>query len=132
MSSRIRSARPISSLTKMPWWAGWNGLSLATPSAQLVARPSPVAPLQVQQPGGQLDQALVEVALVVRRGAPQRLPRLVGVPVADAVEQRDAAPEQLVRVGSGQWRRSSTGQVVRSGPMDSTIDRDPTSRYPGC
>src|SRR5688500_9790142 len=57
---------------------------------QLVARPSEVAALEMQQPGGDLDQTLVEVSLVVGSRSPQGLPRLVCVPVANPVEERNA------------------------------------------
>ena len=73
---------------------------LLEPLPQLVARPAPVATLEVQEAGGKLDQALVEVPILVGRGPPERLPRLVRVPVANAVEEGDRlAEEPLVLLG---------------------------------
>ena len=54
--------------------------------AQLRAGPAQVLSLQMQESGGDLDQALIEVTLGVRSRTPQPLPLLVGVPVANAIE----------------------------------------------
>ena len=74
------------------------GTKLLEALVQLVPRAADVAPLEVEQPRGDLDQALVEVARLVGRRAPQGFPGLVGMPVADAVEQGDALPKEPIRL----------------------------------
>jgi hypothetical protein len=79
---------------------------------ELVARPARVPPLEVEQAGGDLDEALVERPLLVGRRAPQRLPRLVGMPVADPVEEGDAASEEPIDLPWIEGRRPAGGQLA--------------------
>ena len=96
----------------MPRCAGWYGLQLLEALGQLVARAAHVPALQVEEAGGNLDEALVEVALLVGRAAPQRLPRLVRMPVASTVEQRNRGVEEPLDLGGLERRRPPARQLA--------------------
>ena len=97
---------------------GTYGASWTRPSPSLFIAPRRLRRWRGRRPAATLDEALVEVTIVVRRRPPERLPRLVGMPVAGAVEMRDALPEEAIgrssveggeaparQLGRGGWRR---------------------------
>src|SRR6188768_2039043 len=70
-----------------PLVRGLVGPELLESLGELRPRSTQVPALQMEQTGGDLDEALVEVTLVIWSRPPQRLPRLMRVPVADAIEE---------------------------------------------
>src|SRR5215213_7820844 len=73
-------------------WRGWFQVGEAT--AEFVHRAAPVAVPQVVAADADLEDALVEVADVVGLDAPDRLQRLVALPVLPGVELRDPLQQQ--------------------------------------
>jgi hypothetical protein len=95
------------------------------PFGELVAGTSHVASLEVEQPGGDLDQALVEGPLVLGGRPPQRFPSLVRVPVARAVEQRDAPPEDAFGLPRIERRRPAGRRLTVCARIGARrLDRD--------
>ena len=91
--------------------------------------------MEVEQPRGDLDQALVKVPLLVGRGTPHRFPRLVRVPNADPVEVRHASQEQAIRLGRVQGLGPPPGQPIgrrcrRHGRLAHPSDRSRPPRAP--
>ena len=85
------------------------------PLGQLVPRAARVAALEVQQAGGDHDQPLVEVAVLFIGRAPQRLPGLVRMPVAEPVEEGHAPMQEVVRfLRVERWGPSASAAAVRA------------------
>jgi hypothetical protein len=88
LPEEIPEENPLVDLGDAPQLVGGPGV--------VVPGPPRVPPFEMEQPGAELDEALVEEAIRMGLVPPQILPELVPFVVVTVIEELDALPEQLI------------------------------------